>query len=80
MSDRTYGETRNCAGCRYWSEMVAQCFGGGHVTAMCLAPAPAEFRGKYTPPSVKCNAWVSGHFGAVDEPGQDPNVYAGEPQ
>ena len=39
MSDRTYGETRNCAGCRFWSEMLAQAIGGGPVTAMCLAEA-----------------------------------------
>lgn len=78
MSDhRTYGETRNCKGCRYWSEMLAQCVGGGPVQAVCLCPtSPA--RGQYMSPSRTCAEWASGHLGAVDEPGQDPNAYKGE--
>ena len=43
MSDaldyRSWGGTRNCKGCRYWSEMVAHSIGGGPVQAMCLSPA-----------------------------------------
>jgi hypothetical protein len=78
MSDhQTYGETRNCKGCRYWSEMIAKCEGGGPVQAMCLAPvAPGSaHRGHYTPAWVKCESWSSGHLGAIDEPGDDPNKY-----
>ncbi len=67
MSDRTYGETRNCAGCRFWSEMIAQAIGGGPVEAMCLADA-GRFAGKYTSARRTCDSWKSGHFGAVDDP------------
>ena len=76
MADhRTYGETRNCKGCRYWSEMIAHAPAhGGPVEAMCLNPtSPA--RGKYMAGSRTCADWASGHLGAVDEPGQDPNAY-----
>lgn len=67
MSNRTYGETRNCAGCRFWSEMIAQCIGGGPVTAMCLAES-GRYAGKYTAAHQRCDSWRSGHFGAVDDP------------
>jgi hypothetical protein len=77
MDHRTYGETRNCKGCRYWSEMLAQALGGGPVQAMCLAPdtPAAAMRSKYTSGHMRCDAWASGHLGAVDEPGQDPDAY-----
>lgn len=77
MDHRTYGETRNCKGCRYWSEMLAQGHGGGPVEAVCLSPTSLE-RGKYMAPSRTCADWASGHLGAVDEPGQDPDAYAAE--
>jgi hypothetical protein len=75
VSHRSYGETRDCKGCRYWSEMIAGCNGGGPVKALCLAPKPAPNYGQYMPPWGKCAAWASGHLGAVDEPGQDPRAY-----
>ena len=34
---RSYGETDNCNGCRFWSEMIAQSIGGGPVQALCLS-------------------------------------------
>jgi hypothetical protein len=67
LMDRTYGLTRNCAGCRFWSEMVAQSIGGGPVTAMCLVDA-GRYAGKYTAGAQRCDSWKSGHYGAVDEP------------
>lgn len=67
MSDRTYGETRNCAGCRFWSEMIAQCRGGGPVEALCLSDS-SPHSGKYTTARITCDAWKSGHLGAVDDP------------
>lgn len=67
MSDRTYGETKNCAGCRFWSEMIAQSIGGGPVEAMCLAD-DGPLAGKYVTARRTCPAWKSGHFGAVDAP------------
>ena len=64
---RTYGETKDCRGCRYWSEMLAKCEGGEPVVAMCLAPdGPHE--GKYKSARMTCSAWKSGHYGAVDDP------------
>ena len=63
---RTNGETRNCAGCRYWSEMIAQSIGDGPVEAMCLGDGP--LKGQYTTGKQTCPAWKSGHYGAVDDP------------
>lgn len=74
MSDyRTWGATRNCAGCRYWSEMIAKAE-GLQVVAMCLAPSGPN-RARYVGPRTTCDAWAAGDLGAIDEPGQDPNVY-----
>lgn len=67
MSHRTYGETKNCKGCRYWSEMIAQSVGGGPVQAMCLSDT-GTLKRKYTAGWQKCEAWASGHHGAIDEP------------
>jgi hypothetical protein len=75
--DRTYGETRDCKGCRYWSEMLAHSIGGGPVEAVCLSRS-STYRGKYMAPSRICTEWASGHLGAVDEPGQDPSAYLTE--
>lgn len=79
MSDaldyRSWGGTRNCKGCRYWSEMVAQSIGGGPVQAMCLS-ADSPNRSKYTGPSRVCDQWAEGGLGAVDQPGGNP--YADE--
>lgn len=40
---------------------------GGPVEAMCLS-ADGPHASKYTYNSVTCEAWKSGHHGAVDEP------------
>lgn len=71
MSHRTYGETRNCKGCRFWSEMIAHTVDGG-VQAMCLS------RMRYTSGYNTCMFWASFFDGAVDEPGSDPTRYEGE--
>lgn len=76
MDHRTYGETRDCKGCRYWSEMVAKCDGGGPVQAYCLAPIGSTPRARtYTHGSQTCDAWASGEDGAIDDPGSDPDRY-----
>lgn len=63
---RTPG-TRDCGGCRFWSEMIAQSIGGGDVEALCLAPAgPAA--GKYTVSSQTCPSFAKNTLGAVDDP------------
>ena len=62
---RTYGETINCGGCRFWSEMIARSY-GGPVEAMCLGKGP--LKGKYVTARQTCNGWKSGHLGAVDDP------------
>lgn len=64
---RTMGETRDCRGCRFWSEMIAQSIGGGPVQALCLSEG-GPFKGKYTSGRQTCDAWKSGHLGAVDDP------------
>ena len=74
MDHRTYGETNDCKGCRFWSEMIAKADGGGPVVAMCLN-SNSECRGQYKASFGKCAAWKSGEYGAIDEPGSDPSVY-----
>lgn len=48
--------------------------GGGQIEAMCLNAASAA-HGKYMAGSRTCAQWASGHLGAIDEPGQDPDAY-----
>jgi hypothetical protein len=67
MFHRSYGETTNCKGCRFWSEMLAKAEGGGPAQAMCLNHASPN-NGQYTIARITCAAWKSGHHGAVDEP------------
>lgn len=75
---RTYGETKNCAGCRYWSEMIAMAHGGGPTKAMCLADSGPR-SGQYTTGGVTCSSWASGHLGAIDDPpGGTAELYARE--
>jgi hypothetical protein len=62
---------RNCSGCRYWSEMLAQAGGGtinprGDVEAMCLSDGPRK--GKYTTAETTCDAYAKNSHGAVDDP------------
>ena len=64
---RSYGETKNCGGCRFWSEMCAQMIGCGPVQALCLAENGPHAR-KYTTERMTCDSWKSGHHGAVDDP------------
>jgi len=64
--------TRNCGGCKFWSEMLAQWTGGGPIEAMCLAPA-GKYRGEYTIAGTTCDRWESSKFGVIDDPKlQDP--------
>lgn len=76
ISARTNGSTIDCRGCRYWSEMIARCRGAGPVQAMCLSPDRLAKRGEYTYGNQTCEVWASGHLGAVDEPGDDPDRYS----
>jgi hypothetical protein len=66
VNHRTYGETKNCKGCRFWSEMVAM-VDNGAVVALCLAK-DGPHSSKYTRAGTHCAFWKSGHHGAVDEP------------
>lgn len=73
MDGRTYGDTTNCKGCRYWSEMVARSIGGGPLEAMCWS-ADGPRKGKYTQGWQSCTSWASGHHGAIDTPGEEINA------
>ncbi len=73
MSERTFGETKDCRSCRFWSEMVAKAE-GGRVQALCLSPTSPR-NGTYTHGRHTCPSWASGELGAVDEPGTDPARY-----
>ena len=72
MEHRTYGTTRNCKGCRYWSEMIARAH-QGPLEAYCLSPG--EMHGKWKSEKQTCSGWKSGHLGAIDEPGNDGDKY-----
>lgn len=78
MNHRTYGETENCKGCRFWSEMLAMAH-DGPVKAVCLSPV-SEKRMKYHHSTASCTSWASGYDGAIDEPGSDPGRYETEPE
>ena len=68
---------KNCESCRFWSELVAKGAVGGGTEALCLASGPRA--GAYTTASTTCEAWKSGHLGAVDDPHEDPARYEGQP-
>lgn len=68
---RSWGETENCHGCRYWSEMLAQATGGGPLEAMCLV-SDGPLSSQYTTKRQTCEKWAEGSLGAVDQPGGDP--------
>jgi len=70
MDHRTWGTTKNCKGCRFWSEMIAQANGNG-VEAYCLSDHTASPSG-YTPAFHTCDGWEEGSEGAVDDPGGNP--------
>ncbi len=68
---RTFGETKNCKGCRYWSEMIAK-LEAGIVVAMCINSESLE-KGNYKSGWSKCDSWKSGQYGAIDTPGMSLN-------
>lgn len=77
MADaRTYGASRDCRGCRYWSEMIAMSGPdtGGQLKAMCLNHRGPRGQA-YMAARETCPAWASGHAGAVDEPGTTGREY-----
>ncbi len=67
---RSWGATRNCKGCRNWSEMLAS-FDGGGLRAACLS-ATSPNAGKMTLGFKSCESWEEGSLGAIDSPGGDP--------
>ncbi len=72
MEHRSYGETKNCKGCRFWSDMLAQSE-AGTVTAMCINSDSPE-SGKYMAGWSKCTEWKSGHYGSIDSPGESEEI------
>lgn len=76
MDYRSWGQTQNCKGCRFWSEMLAEGDAIG-VRAVCLNSAsPAS--GNYTRGGTTCAQWVEGSMGAIDQPGGDPYAMPAE--
>lgn len=61
---RTPG-TRDCGGCRYWSEMIAM-VQAGKTVAMCLGSG--SLKGRYTSHRQTCDAFAKNTAGAVDDP------------
>ena len=72
MFHRNYGETQNCKGCRFWSELIAKSENGG-VVAMCINSKSSE-KGKYKANHQACDNWASGHYGAIDSPGESEEI------
>ena len=68
---RTWGETQTCKGCRYWSEMIAKCEGGGPMQAYCLN-GRSDRANSYTYGHDTCEAYKEGSLGAIDAPGGNP--------
>ena len=70
---RSWGQSHNCHGCRYWSEMLARSNESGGIVAMCLASGPKATKfGTYVGRGNDCAAWESGELGAIDAPGGNP--------
>ncbi len=61
---RTPG-TRDCGGCRYWSEMIAM-VQVGETVAMCLGSG--TMKGRYTTHRQICDRFAKNRHGAVDDP------------
>lgn len=62
--------SRNCEGCRFWSEMIAEAAPAG-VRALCLNDASGSFS-TYTYGPDRCDQWQEGSLGAIDQPGGNP--------
>ena len=78
MNHRSYGESKDCKGCRFWSEMMAGTDANtGALRAVCLSMSSVQ-AGKWTIGSNSCAEYASGHDGAIDEPGSNPMRYAME--
>lgn len=77
MTARTFGQTRDCRGCRYWSEMIAFAC-GGPLKAMCLGPEGQAPRGEYKSGHETCKAWARGHLGAIDDPTLEAGAYGND--
>lgn len=74
MATRTYGETKTCSGCRYWSEQLAQNNRDGVLMAYCLDQNSPQ-RNRYTEGAQTCPDYAAGLIGAVDSPGFDGTEY-----
>jgi hypothetical protein len=55
--DRTYGKTRDCRGCRHWSELYAKQIGRGPLNCRCLNANSPEYC-KYMAPRDWCKLEV----------------------
>jgi hypothetical protein len=64
-----------CLDCRYWSEMLAKCDGGGPVQAVCLNPRSKNHQ-LWTVDRVTCERWADACKGRVDDPAGDPYTEA----
>ncbi len=65
---RSYGKTRDCRGCRFWSEQKA-IKDGDRFGWKCLClnrDSPRAYL--YTRGKDYCPKWEDGEFGAVDDP------------
>ena len=72
---RMYGSAETCNGCRFWSEMIARSIGRAPIEAMCLA-SHGPNAGQYVTGRGTCDAWRSGHYGAIDDPDGGPEICA----
>lgn len=64
---RTFGRTKDCRGCRYWSELNWRQRGSRAPEAQCLNRNSRKAY-LFTKGRDWCDDWVEGEYGAVDDP------------
>ncbi len=67
-------KSKNCGGCRFWSEMCAQSLGCGPIEALCLSDNSPSC-GKFVTETHKCDAWKDSLGYAIDAPGIESDYH-----
>jgi hypothetical protein len=76
MMDSASAQERNCAGCKFWSAMIAE-WGDRPLQRVCLATG-GMYSGQYTTGRTSCEQWQFDKNGPVDHPSRG-DVFFEEP-
>ena len=71
---RTYGKTRDCKGCRFWSEQNARVEGNKPLMALCLN-RDSKYAYLFRAGNDWCHEWADGAGGAIDDPNSEYAVF-----